>query len=127
MRKAVKKSKKILATKFFLLKLFPRRDLIKELSENKATVSNDIPVSVLKESISAYYEKLTNIFNNCIRSGTFPEILKKAKVTPVFKKGDPTSGVILETEGSVQKIQKRALFHYEKMYKKGFIKFFKNV
>ena len=56
MRKAVKKSKKILATKIFLFKLFPRRDLIKELSENKATVSNDIPVSVLKKSISAYYE-----------------------------------------------------------------------
>ena len=28
------------------------------------------------------------------------------------------SGVILETEGSVQKIQKRALFHY-KIFKKG--------
>ena len=66
-------------------------DLIKELPVNKATISNDIPVSVLKESIFAYYEKLTNICNNCIRSGTFPEILKKAEVTPVFKKGDPTS------------------------------------
>ena len=62
-----------------------------ELSGDKATVSNDIPVSVLKESVFAYYEKLTDIFNNCIRSGTFPEILKKAEVTPVFKKGDPTS------------------------------------
>ena len=31
------------------------------------------------------------IFNKCIRSGTFPEMLKKAEVTPVFKKGDPTS------------------------------------
>ena len=26
-----------------------------------------------------------------IRSGLFPEILKKSEVTPVFKKGDPTS------------------------------------
>ena len=66
-------------------------NLIKELPGNKATVSNDIPVSVLKESLSAYYEKLTDIFNNCIRSDTFPEILKKSEVTPVFKKGDPTS------------------------------------
>ena len=65
--------------------------MIKALPGNKATVSNDIPVSVLKESVSAYYEKLTDIFNNCVRSGTFPEILKKAEVTPVFKKGDPTS------------------------------------
>ena len=65
--------------------------MIKEPPGNKATVSNDIPVSVLKEFVSAYYEKLTDIFNNCIRRGTFPEILKKSEVTPVFKKGDPTS------------------------------------
>ena len=62
-----------------------------KLPGNKAIVSNDIPVSVLKESVSAYYEKLTDIFKNCIRSGTFPEILQKAEGTPVFKKGDPTS------------------------------------
>ena len=61
--------------------------MIKELPGNKAAVSNDIPVSVLKESLSAYYEKLTDIFHNCIRSDTFPEILKKSEVTPVFKKG----------------------------------------
>ena len=65
--------------------------MIKELPGIKVTVSNDIPVLVLKKSVSAYYEKLTDIFNNCIRNGTFPEILKKAEVTPVFKKGDPTS------------------------------------
>ena len=66
-------------------------NLIKQLHGNKATVSNDIPVSVLKESVSAYYEKLTNIFNNCIRTGTFLEILKKSEVIPVFKEGDPIS------------------------------------
>ena len=79
--------------KIFLLKLFPRNvlNLIKGLPGNKATVSDDIPVSVLKESISAYYEKVNDIFKSCIRSGTLPEILKKAEVTPDFKKGDPTS------------------------------------
>ena len=64
-------------------------DLIKELPGNKATGSNDIPVSVLKESVFAYYEKLIDIFNNCIRSGTIPEILKKAEATPVFKRDYP--------------------------------------
>ena len=38
--------------------------LIEQIPGNKATVPNDIPVSVLKESVSAYYEKLTDIFNN---------------------------------------------------------------
>ena len=61
--------------------------MTKQLPGNKATVSNNIPVSVLKESVSAYYEKLTDIFDNCIRSSTFPGILKKSEVTPVFKKG----------------------------------------
>ena len=64
--------------------------MINQLPGNKATVSNDIPVSVLKEFVSVYYEKLTDIFNNYIRSGTFPEILEKSEVTPVFKKDDPT-------------------------------------
>ena len=59
-------------------------DLIKELPANKATISNDFLVSLLKESVSAYYEKLTEIFDNCIRSGTFSEILKKSEVIPVF-------------------------------------------
>ena len=65
--------------------------MFKQLPRNKTTVSNDIPVSVLKETVSAYYKKLTDIFNNCIRSGNFSEILKKSEVTPVFKKGDSTS------------------------------------
>ena len=65
--------------------------MIKQLPGNKVAVSNEIPVLVRTESVSAYYEKLTDIFNNCIRIGTFPEILKKSEVTPVFKKGDPTS------------------------------------
>ena len=54
-------------------------------------LSNEIPVSVIKESVSAGYEKLTDIFNNFLKSSNFPEILKKAEVIPVFKKGDPTS------------------------------------
>ena len=58
--------------------------MIKELPGNKATVSNDIPISVVKKSVSAYYEKLTDTSNNCIKRGTFPEILKKDEVTPSF-------------------------------------------
>ena len=48
-------------------------------------------IKLLFQMRSVYYQKLTDIFNNCIRSGTFPEIFKKAEVTAVFIKGDPTS------------------------------------
>ena len=68
---------------------------IKTLPAKKATVSFDIPVSVLKSSIQVYAKKLTTIFNNCLAESTFPNILKYADVTPVFKKGDNTDKKLL--------------------------------
>ena len=62
---------------------------MEELPGNKATVSNDVPVSLLNESISAYYEKLADSFNNCICSGAFPETIKIAEVAPVAQKVTP--------------------------------------
>ena len=64
---------------------------IKALPSNKATISEDIPTSILKNCIHSYSGKLTSIFNHCLRSGDFPSKLKHAEITPVFKKGDSTS------------------------------------
>ena len=89
-----KKIKENVGNETFSFETISKRDvlnLIKQLPGNKATVSNDIPVSLLKEYVSDYYEKLTDIFNNRITDGTFSEMLKKSEVTPVFKKRDPTS------------------------------------
>ena len=52
---------------------------IKNLPTGKASVSNYIPVSIMKETIDAYCPKLTQIINH---------ILKNAEITPCFKKGD---------------------------------------
>ena len=41
-------------------------------------------------SVHIYSQVLTNIFNNCVKSGNFPDILKYTDITPVFKKGDTT-------------------------------------
>ena len=41
-------------------------------------------------SVHIYSQVLTNIFNDCVKSGKFPDILKYADITPVFKKGDTT-------------------------------------
>ena len=59
---------------------------ISDLKISKAVSSNGIPTKILKdfEGILATY-----IFNNYIKSlpyGTFPEDLKTAEVTPVYKK-----------------------------------------
>ena len=38
----------------------------------------------LRNLFLSIIKKLTDIFNSCIRGSTFPEILKKSEVTPVF-------------------------------------------
>ena len=75
----------------FSFTLFAKEDIlkaIKSLSSNKASLIEDIPIKILKNSIHIYSEKLTNIFNECLINGKFPDTLKRADVTPIFKKGN---------------------------------------
>ena len=41
-------------------------------------------------SVHIYSQITTNIFNDRVKSGKFPDILKYADITPVFKTGDVT-------------------------------------
>ena len=61
---------------------------IKNLPAGKASVSNDIPVFIIKETIDVYSQKITQIMNDCLKNNFFPDILKNAEITPCFKKGD---------------------------------------
>ena len=66
-------------------------EILKELtnlSTKKSTISNDIPANILKESRNTLAVKLTSLFNECIRNNNFPDSLKKAEITPIYKKGD---------------------------------------
>ena len=75
----------------FSFTLFSKEDIlkaIKSLSSNKASLIEDIPIKILKNSIHIYSEKLTNIFNECLINGKFSDTLKRADVTPIFKKGN---------------------------------------
>ena len=47
-------------------------------------------MAAIKNAAHAYSHRLTIIFNNCIRNGRFPDILKYADITSVFKKRDTT-------------------------------------
>ena len=58
---------------------------------DKASISNDIPVSVMKQFVNCYCEKLTNILNDCLKENRFPNLMKVAEISPVFKKLDNTS------------------------------------
>ena len=65
------------------------KKVIKPLNKKKAAISTCIPVKILVDSIDTYLPLLTDIINNSVRNGTFPDELKLAEVTPIFKKADP--------------------------------------
>ena len=59
---------------------------IKSFQNDKAS---DISVSILKKCAHLISGHLSRFMNAFMESGTFPNILKVAKITPIFKKGDP--------------------------------------
>ena len=80
--------------KVFLLKSISKEDFIeavKKLPSNKGSISNDIPISIIKNFTTCYCEKLASIFNDCLKENKFPNLMKIAEINPVFKKTDNTS------------------------------------
>ena len=59
---------------------------IRVMNPSKSTGRHGIPAKYIKMSSSVIAPVLTNIFNACISTGYFPNVLKTAKV-PIFKKG----------------------------------------
>ena len=60
------------------------------LDISKATGLDDLSAKMLRLSSHIIAAPLTQIFNLSIETKMFPDILKNAKVTPCFKKGDKT-------------------------------------
>lgn len=54
----------------------------------KATGHDGITVKTLKENIDVLAPVITKILNNSISRGTYPDILKIARVSPIYKSGD---------------------------------------
>ena len=61
---------------------------IHNLDKKKACQESDIPVKIIKDDIDIFSEFLLHNFSNSIFDATFPSALKKADVTPIFKKKD---------------------------------------
>ena len=64
---------------------------ISSLQENKSSGPNIPPIKILKTSkkqLSVPLVVSTPVINLAFETGIFPEILKTAKVIPIFKKGD---------------------------------------
>jgi hypothetical protein len=63
------------------------QDLL-NLDINKSTGTNIIGPKILKVSAPFIVSPLTSIFNRIIDSGIYPNILKNAKLSPIFKSGE---------------------------------------
>ena len=62
--------------------------LHQELDTDKSTGIDKIPPKILKWGAKIFVPLLTKLFNKCISEGIYPDSLKIARVTPVFKDGD---------------------------------------
>ena len=63
--------------------------LLTESNPKKATGCDNIPPKILKCAASSICHPLTTIINKMIDTNKFPSELKRAQVTPIFKKDDP--------------------------------------
>ena len=59
---------------------------IKNLDLKKESTYGSIPVTILRQTLETYIEKLTNSINYSFQINVFPDSLKKGEVIPVYKK-----------------------------------------
>ena len=55
----------------------------------KVNLNGSIPANVLKYTCHTFIPYLTEIINDSFQTGNFPNEIKLAEVTPVYKKKDP--------------------------------------
>ena len=65
-------------------------EVLKSLSESKATGPHSIPYSIISSNLNCFSSIFSDLINLSFSTGVFPSQLKEAKVIPVFKnKGSP--------------------------------------
>ena len=62
--------------------------VIASLNKNASAGYDEIPVVVIKRCLGYIIKPLVHIFNVSFQSGIFPDQMKRAKIKPLFKKGD---------------------------------------
>ena len=65
--------------------------VVNGIARNKATGLDQIPASIIKDSIDHIVVPLTHILNLSLTTGKIPDIWKKARVTPIHKGGDASN------------------------------------
>ena len=57
------------------------------METSKACQDTDIPTKIIKENADIFADILLASFNDSVKKSNFPSSLRKANITPVFKKG----------------------------------------
>ena len=81
----------ILVLKEFSFQAVPEdllHEIILSLDGSKATPVGDIPVDILKYTVDIHLPFITKIINVSFENGHFPDELKLAEVSPIFKKNN---------------------------------------
>ena len=61
--------------------------IVKNLENHKSPGLDGLTAEILKVSHDVIVEKLTHLVNESLKSGTFPQVLKAARVVPIYKCG----------------------------------------
>ena len=75
-------------TKFAPVNLEELFSITNSFKDGKVPGADNIPISVIKKSIDVISDPLLSLINLSLSSGTFPDKLKIAKITPILKTGD---------------------------------------
>ena len=87
---------------------------INSLDTSKSTQSEDIPFKIVKDNTDIFANFILQNFNKCIIDGKFPDQLKKADVSPVFKKGNHDDKINYQPVSillSLSKIYERLIYN----------------
>ena len=99
------------------------KKIINNINIKKATGADGIPAKIIKCSKSIIAPQITSILNMSIDQSVFPDKLKKAQVTPLYKKNDPLS------KTNYRPVSVLCIFSkiFEKILEKQFSDFFLNI
>ena len=92
---------------------------ILNLNRNKTSQNSDMPTKVIKKNSNIFSSFLCTNFNSSIKTSKFPQCLKLADVTPLYKKGKNDQKENYRPESNLSNLSKifeRCIFKYRSQF-----------
>ena len=97
--------------------VFEVTEIVKNIKGSNS--EEDIAIKVLKLGMQTFSTFICILFNECLNSGTYPSVLKEARVVPVFKSGSKVQvsnyrpiSILLNINKIFEKIIYKRLYSY---------------